>query len=178
MHTGPSIEHHGVEGQLEYLHNKTHGGRPNNDGRTLKKYATVASKYVEVALDYQLDQIMLWYHGKQVPAAAQQSRSGRASSPGSGGPIDRGDVVAVLPISAENKAAVQQAYVDLDDNGNGVLDKDDFTHNVGLWAEIKSKLDDDHSGEIDNDEWTSGLTRVAMEPVTTLPPPASDPFFV
>ena len=56
-----------------------------------------------------------------------------------------------------------QAYKDLDDNGNGVLDKDDFSHNVGLWAEIKSKLDDDHSGEIDNNEWTTGLTRVAME---------------
>lgn len=56
-----------------------------------------------------------------------------------------------------------QAYKDLDDNGNGVLDKDDFSHNVGLWAEIKSKLDNDHSGEIDNNEWTTGLTRVAME---------------
>eukprot|EP00729_Bicosta_minor_P005162 gene5161-22783_t len=144
QHLSGEQEHHGIEGQKEYLYNKTHGGRQNNDGRTLNKYVNVASTYLEVALDYQLDQIMMWYHGEHVGSAGNVPPSSSAVASWMIAQ-DHGDVVAVLPISEANQAA------------------DDFSHNVGLWAEIKSKLDDDHSGEIDNNEWTTGLTRVAME---------------
>jgi hypothetical protein len=64
-----------------------------------------------------------------------------------------GEVVAVLPVDVELMGAVQKAYTMLDDDGNGVLDKNDFTHNPSLWLEIKKKLDTDHSNSIDVQEY-------------------------